>query len=167
MGKVGIKFHPKYSSYLPLLMKSLDNVEGDVLEMGSGPFSTQFLHWYCFEHGRRLVTYENNEKFYNIARGCESDFHEIILVDDWDKAEIEKPWGVALIDHAPGIRRKDDVRRLANWALVIIIHDCQGRSNKNYHYDEIYPLFKYTYYYSKVRPHSKALSNFLDVSKWQ
>ena len=163
---MGLKLHMKYCSYIPSLVKALNNTDGAVLELGAGPYSTPFLHWLCFDSHRMLVTYENDKRFYNMVKHCESDFHKVFLIDDWDNADIERDWSVVLVDHKPAIRRKDDIKRLANFARAIVIHDSQGRSGKHYHYDEIYPLFKYRSAYGKALPQTITVSNFIDVSEW-
>ena len=161
-----MKFHPKYSSYIPLLLKALSEVPGDVLEMGTGPVSTPLLHWVCLEYKRLLVSYENSPRFFGMAKHSEGPFHHVLFVNEWDEADIEKEWGVALIDHAPAERRHIDIRRIATLAKAIVIHDSQGRANHHYHYSEIYSLFKYRGVWAKARPYTTALSNFVDVSKW-
>lgn len=163
---MGMKFHPKYCSYFPLLVQALNEVPGDVLELGSGLHSTSFLHWMCLDQDRELHTYEANPGFYKIAKLCETDWHKVHLVEDWALAPIERPWGIALIDQAPAIRRKEDARRLADWAQVILLHDSQGRASKHYHYEEILPLFRYRGGYGKALPQTTAISNFVDVRSW-
>ena len=163
---MGLKLHKKYCSYLPVLVKALDMVDGAVLEMGAGPYSTPFLHWLCFDAGRPLVSYENDRTYYDAIKHCESDLHQVIFVEDWDLAKIERSWGVVLIDHAPAIRRKDDIKRLMSYAQCIVIHDSQGRAGKHYHYEEIYPLFKYRCGYGKALPQTTVLSNFVNVTGW-
>lgn len=161
-----MKFHPKYCSYIPLLIRALAEVPGDVLEMGTGVVSSQVLHWMCLDQDRQLVSYENNDYYYQIAKKCEADFHQIIFVENWDDAEIDRQWGIALIDHAPAGRRWIDIARLANYAQVVLIHDSQGRSKKHYHYDEILSMFQYRHVWWKALPYTTILSNFIDVSKW-
>lgn len=167
MGQMGLKLHHKYCSYFPLLVKALEEVDGDVLELGVGVFSTPFLHWMCFDQGRKLVSYENHKKYYDMVKNCESDFHKLVLIDSWCNADIERPWGIVLVDHSPSMRRKEEIRRLADYAQVILMHDSQGRAGRNYRYDKIYSLFKYIYSYHKALPYTNAVSNFVDVTKWQ
>lgn len=163
---MGIKFHPKYCSYYAPLVKALQEIDGDVLELGAGISSTSFLHWMCLDQGRNLFSYENHDLYYRIAKKCESDTHKVFKVDRWEDIDIERPWGVVLIDLAPAIRRKEEARRLAPYAQCILLHDSQGRSRKHYHYEEIVPLFKYRYGYVKALPQTLVLSNFVDVAKW-
>jgi len=169
MGRVKLpkwlNLDPKYCSYIPALVKVMQHLSGDVLEMGAGIHSTFLLHWMCKDQGRQLHTYENNEAHYNLVKGCEADFHHVYLIDDWDAADIERPWAVALIDHSPAIRRKEDAKRLAFYAKCILLHDGQGRSDRHYRYSEIKPLFKHWRCYPGP-PHTLAVSNFFDAGKW-
>ena len=162
---MGIKYHPKYCSYFPLLLKALEMVDGDVLELGAGLNSTFFLHWFCHDRGRQLHTYDNSPFYYEIAQKCASDSHTVHLVDDWNAVDLERAWGVVLVDHAPASRRKEEARRLANHAQVILLHDSQWKAERHYHYKEVYPLFRYRYDYP-AKPQTTAVSNFVDVGAW-
>lgn len=163
---MGVRFRPKFCSFYAPLIRALAHVSGSVLDLGAGVHSTFLLHWLCLDEGRELWTYEHDPAFYDLVRECESPTHHIVLVDDWDDADIERPWGVALVDHGPAIRRKEEIRRLTDWAQVILYHDSQGRAEKHYHYQEILPLFRYRCGYSKALPQTTAVSNFVDISGW-
>jgi len=163
---MGLKLHKKYCSYYPALVLALNNVDGDVLELGAGSFSTFFLHWLCLEQDRKLVTYENDKAYYDMVKHCQSEYHDVIFIDNWDDMDLRRSWGIALVDHAPAIRRKEDIKKLANYAQCVIAHDTQGRANKHYRYDEIIPLFKFRVGFPKLLPQSLIFSNFMDVTKW-
>ena len=154
----------KWGSHLPVLIKTMSLTNGDVLEMGMGFYSTPYLHWVCDMQKRKLVSYESIEKYFRLFRQYKSESHEITFIKDWDSAAIEKPWDVVLIDHDPAIRRIIDIKRLANLAKYIVVHDTQPEEDWSYKYSEIYPLFKYRYNYTKVISHTSVLSNFIDVS---
>ena len=162
-----MKVHKKFCCYIPALVEAFIRTEGDVLELGCGLHSTMFLDWMCLEYGRRLVTYENDYRFFGLVEHCKREGHEMYLIDYWDQAKIEQSWGVALIDHAPAMRRKEDIRRLKDWAQVLVVHDTQGRQDKNYKYSEVIPLFRFRKGYPKILPQTLLLSNFVDVSKWR
>ena len=153
----------RYSSHLPVLIKIIISTTGNVLELGAGIFSTPVLHWLCSPNKRKLVSYDNDPKYFNWIKQFEDKFHTVIFTDDWDTINIEQPWEVAFLDHKPRERRKEDIKKLANLAKYIIIHDSCGRTDKYYHYSEIYPLFKYLYTYKIQRPHTTVLSNFIDL----
>jgi hypothetical protein len=161
----------KFGSHLPVLIKvlSLTETESPALEFGMGFNSSPVMHWMCASKKQMLVSYENHIEFFGKpfeAGRYEWDFHKVIYVDDWDKAEIEKPWGMVLIDHDPGERRVVDIRRLANYAKYLVIHDSQMRINKILHYRDIFPLFKWQYNYTDYMPHTTVLSNFVDLSNF-
>ena len=67
-----MKIHMKYCTYIPALVRALEMVEGEVLELGAGVNSTFFLHWMCECQGRKLVTYENNKSYYEMFVHCVS-----------------------------------------------------------------------------------------------
>jgi predicted O-methyltransferase YrrM len=162
----------RYSTFLPVLMAAMERTDGDILELGPGVFSTPYLHWMCKRQKRSLMTIENNEmwfnfvrKYYQSSRGTPHR-HRFIFAKDWDDIEqyIMKPWDIVLIDHSPSERRVEEIKKLANLAKYIIIHDADDRQERNYHYSTIFPLFKYRYNFTDVEPATTVLSNLVDLS---
>jgi hypothetical protein len=156
-------------SHLPILIKVLRLTDGPVLELGTGLFSTPFLHWACYPN-RKLVSYENKEEFFNTwnfddKREAVNDYsyHQRYLVTDWDKIDISERWGVVLVDHNPGPRRRDEIKRVANNADYIVVHDTDDKNDWYYKYAEYFPLFKYRWD-SKIYPRTTVLSNFFEIS---
>ena len=145
--------------------------DGDVLELGTGVFSTPYLHYECLLNKRSLVSYDNDEawllKFTTALSGNHNyhkkPHHDLRYVEKWDDADIERPWDVALIDHSPSERRRADIKRLAKFAKYIVAHDCNGMSDGQYGYSKIYPLFKYKKIWDKDGTHTVVLSNFKDL----
>ena len=134
----------------------------DVLEMGIGIYSTPYLHSACLDK-RRLVSYENNPQYYKYFKSYSSPLHQIHLVDNWDKADIEKPWDIALIDHSPESRRKEDIKRLAGFAKYLVVHDSEPQHEDLYGYSQIFRLFKYRYDFVNPRANTSVLSNLVDL----
>jgi len=161
-----MRIHAKHASHLPAVIDALQRTEGDVLELGTGLYSTFALHWLCLYWDRRLVSYEHDLQYYRVVEHCWADWHELYKINRWEQADIERPWGVALVDHGPPERRKIEIARLADHAQVIIAHDTQSNQRHHYHYDEVWPSFKYLRSYNKARPHSVMASNFVDVTQW-
>jgi hypothetical protein len=152
-----------WGSHLPVLIKVLSLTDGDVLELGTGLYSTPFLHWACFQK-RKLVSYDNNPDFLHLIKNSTGELHGMHLAENWDSINIEKPWDVVLVDHLPRGRRIEEIKRLAHWAKYVVIHDSQGRRDCDFHYSTIYHLFKYRYIYDRVLPHTTILSNFVDLT---
>lgn len=154
-----------YGTHLPCLIKAMSKTTGDVLELGMGVFSTPYLHYQCLLSGRKLVSYENCKTYaqFFLDYGYPNANHEINLIDDYANAKIDKPWDVVLIDQTPDASRVVAVKRLANLAKYIIIHDSNGRYDKIYHYSEIYPLFKYKTDWNGDARHATVLSNIVDL----
>ncbi len=154
-----------YGTHLPCLIKAMERTSGDVLELGMGLFSTPYLHYQCMLSNRKLISYENFKSYaqFFIDYGYPNANHEINIIDDYVNAKIDRPWDVVLIDQTPDTSRIIEVRRLANLAKYIIIHDSNEKQERIYHYSEIYPLFKYRTIWDKDRNHATVLSNFVDL----
>lgn len=158
-----MKLYPHWGSHLPLLMKIMPMTSGSVLELGIGFFSTPVLHWLCYEKKRELISYDDDIHYIRLFRQFNSDYHKILMVEDWDKIPIEMPWDVALVDHQDK-RRKFEVKRLANYAKYVIVHDTNPGGDYWFKFSEVFPLYKYRYDYTSVRNHVSVLSNFVDLS---
>jgi hypothetical protein len=158
------------ATHIPLLVRVFDKSEGDVLEVGTGYFSTLLLKWLCTMTGRTLYSYESKESWYKRAKTKSNNFHKVIFCPDWDKADFcDRHWGLVFIDHGPNTRRVVEIERLANKADYIVIHDTQPNSKNpdlptDYHYEKIWPLFKYRFDYKKILPWTSVVSNFKDLS---
>jgi len=153
-------------THLPVLLRVIDVSEGDILEMGTGYFSTLVLHWFSDLTGRRVVSYETNPMWYRKVSKYNSGKHEVILIDSWDDAPIEKQhWGVAFVDHGPNGRRHVELQRLAkaNNVDYIVIHDTEERHDNQYHYSRIWDLFKYRYDHKKYVANTSVVSNLKDL----
>ena len=157
------RFSLRYATHLPVLMQAVLKTDGSVLELGAGHFSTPVLHWMCALSKRELVSYDNQKRFLNWSRVYECDWHHLYYLEDWDGAEIDRPWDVALVDHSPSERRITDIKRLADTTKYIVIHDSNARYNRDYHYDTIYKLFKQQLNYDGVEPSTTVLSNLVDL----
>lgn len=164
----------RYSTFLPILMKTVEITSGAVLELGPGVFSTPYLHWMCKRLPRPLTTIENDEKWFNFCRKYyqyghnQPVHHRFIFVKNWDDADkyINQPWDVALVDHTPSERRIVEIQKLARLAKYIVVHDSDVRQEPVYHYSKIYPLFKYRYDFKEVEPATTVLSNFVDLKNF-
>ncbi|MBP7119388.1 hypothetical protein KBA63_04870 [Candidatus Woesebacteria bacterium] len=159
-----------YGTHLAPLIQAVNKTDGDILEIGLGIFSTPYLHYQSFLSKRNLTSIDNVEGWVNRFKSShvsghmyEGPYHKLITVNNWNEADIEKPWDVVLIDHSPSERRIEEVKRLANLAKYIIIHDSNPRKDREYHYSQIYPLFKYRTDWTGDANPATVLSNFVDL----
>lgn len=150
------------TTHMGVLVKVLQMSEGDVVELGAGPASTPLLHWICKDMNRRLISYENDPKFYNLARLYRSKMHSIIFVENWDDdLDTKIHRGVVFIDHYPEIRRGTDVIRFKDSADYIVMHDTEKEEKNGY--EKIWLHFKYSYTWRECRPWVSVVSNFKEV----
>lgn len=153
------RLDPGWGSHIPILIKALDQTVGSVLELGMGHSSTILLHMLCADQGRKLVSYDNNSAFVDMFRKFRTPDHDIQLVE-WDKVDMQtgKHWGTVLVDEGPAEQRIKSIKKLTN-ADLLVLHDVE---DPLYHYEEIYPLFKYRFDYKKFRTHVSVVSNVQD-----
>jgi hypothetical protein len=155
----------RYGSHLPVLIQAVKKTKGDILELGSGVFSTPYLHSVALLEKRNVTTYENFKSWFNFLKSYETRHHKLIFTKDWN-IDLNKRWDMALVDVTPDDMRIELVKQLANNTKYIIIHDSNGRYKNNYHYDKIYPLFKYQFDYSDYQPATTVLSNFVKLKNF-
>lgn len=160
-----------YGTHLAPLIQAVNKTDGDILEMGIGIFSTPYLHYQSLLTKRHLTSIDNEEGWVNRFKSSnvsghryQGKYHDLLYIANYDDAPIDKPWDVALIDHSPSARRIVDIKRLAHLAQYIIIHDSTPRKEREYHYGEIYPLFKYKTDWLEDANPATVLSNFNDLT---
>lgn len=161
MGIILKKAH-HFSSHIPALIYALERTNGDVLELGTGIFSTPFLHYWCDYKKRNLVSVENDLNFYNMSKCFEGEFHKIFYTENWDTPYLECSWDIVFIDHAPPEQRRVDLMRFSNLSKYIIVHDTNGRQEKHYHLSNLWKEFKYIKTFNYF-PMTTIVSNFYEL----
>lgn len=157
-----------WDNHRPLLLLALNLTEGDVIELGSGEGSTQYLRSYCKETHRHFFSYDNN---YDWALKMGAAW-----VSDWDHpcrfdpvGGIWRKCGLMFVDHAPGEHRKLAVARMADKADIIVIHDTEEGGAGDYGFNTIWPHFKYRLNYNRLGggAGAAAVSNTIDLNKFR
>jgi len=142
------------------LWPALEATDGLVVEFGAGHGSTPSLYQYCKDNNRHFLSYDFNSEWADKFKDYGTRH-----VENWDLIGALK-CDVILIDHSPGERRWVDIERFANSAKIIVIHDSEPAAT-GYMLNKIWHLFKYRVDYKTEGAWASAVSNFLDVSKWQ
>jgi hypothetical protein len=155
------RFDPSWGTHIPVLIKCLEKTKGPVLELGLGISSTPLLHALCEDQDRYLMSLDNDPTFIKMFDKYNTDRHPILMIDNWTIAS--GAWDVVLVDSKPESSRSELIKLHAN-SEYIIIHDSEPEHNELYHYDEIYPRFKYRYDYTKTKVHTTVLSNFHELN---
>lgn len=123
------------SNHRELLWKALSLTLGPVVEFGSGYGSTPFLRQFCVFAGRDFYSYDSN---FDWAQKTGSTY-----IDDWDKLVLPVRPSVLFLDHAPGERRKVDLKKYANIAEIIVIHDTEPTGAGDYQVRPLFSLFQH------------------------
>ena len=152
-------YSPEPGTHIPALVKAVMESTGPILELGMGLFSTTLLHALAEDQNRELYSFEHKGKILNTFKRFESEKHHLIFVPHWDDIDIDREWGVALVDHEPSNRRAKEIKRLANNTKYVVAHDSEKENEHIYHYSEIYDLFLYKKFYTKSDPNTVVMSN--------
>ena len=148
-----------WSTHIPMVATIFLKSEGPVLEMGCGYYSTYMLHELCKLENRNLVSLDEKKEWLEKFMFFSNDNHQLHHVLDWASCELidKTKWGMVLVDHAPGERRKVDIDRLKNNAEYLIVHDSQ---EPGYKYEPVLSAFKYRFDYKLVSTWTTVVSNF-------
>lgn len=157
--------HRRWGSHLPVLMRLVSITTGKILELGTGIYSTPFLHWSCFLSNRKLISYESEPKYYEKSKQYRTSRHRVRFIDNWDNLNIAGFFDIVFIDLHPGFKRKDLAAKFKDSCLYVVLHDTEPDEDDCYKYSEIYQMFKYRYDFVKVKPNTTVLSNVVDIKK--
>lgn len=154
----------KYGTHLPCLIQAFSKTTGDVLELGTGVFSTPYLHYACTLAKRNLVSYENFTEWYEFMKKYENEYHKVNFVEKYADAQTDRqPWDIVLIDQTPDSSRAEEASRLSGIAKYIIVHDSNPSNYKVTNYDKLYPEFVYKTDWHGDKNRATILSNFVNL----
>ena len=152
-----MKINPEQASHLIHLIDWVKRTEGPVVELGMGFGSTPVLHELCRD--RILVSYENQQRFYEDFHRFASPWHEVNFVNSWDEALVDRHWGLAFLDSWPGTSRNELLGRLRGLTDYILIHDTEKKHDHYYHMKDTIRSFKYRATYKAWEPYTSIVSD--------
>lgn len=151
-----------WDSHRPCLYMALYNTTKIVCELGCGYGSTELISEFCKKHERLFYSYDTNEDWVEKMGGKTSLISNYI-----SDIRMNTKVDVLFIDCAPGEIRKDLIRKLSDRASIIVVHDTEEGAEYVYGMSEILSSFKYRLdYQPKGKPHTTAISNFIDVTNF-
>lgn len=158
-------------SHIPVLVKLMEHVNKPVLELGVGYSSTPLLHWLCKDKRITLYSAETDNVWADRFKEYSDQFsHYLFYVNnDWNWAFIDdfipRKLGLVFVDNRPAKKRVSNAVYFKDRADFIVLHDSELADHPAYKYDRAYKHFKYVYHYTKVKPYTAILSNFIDVER--
>ena len=145
-------------THLPYVAKLLQRIDGPILEMGSGFFSTPLLYWHTVKNGQAFRSYESKKSW------AETMGSPVRYIQDWALADInEMRWNLVFIDHGQALLRKDHAIAVKDNADYVVLHDTEDKFEATYRYSEVWPHFKYRIDFTDILPHTTILSNTHDL----
>ena len=162
-----------YGTHMTALIAAAMHTQGPILELGCGDYSTPLLHSICSATERKLISAESDLSWLSFFMDLRCAWHTFISVPVrdannqtihlWDTIDPEEHYGMVFIDHAPALRRIEDIKRLREKTDVFVIHDTE---DPRYNYESILPTFKYQYVDSRYAITTTVVSDTIDVSKF-
>lgn len=147
-----------YSTHLPMLLLALQQTNGDVVELGSGEYSTPLLRRYCQENNRGFYTYDNNEEWASKTSS--------VWIKDWAvHTEWKRKCGVMFIDLAPGDYRWKAMIEAKDLADIVVVHDSEEVGLGDYQLRRAFPHFNYRLNHNRLGPGAgtSAVSNKINL----
>ena len=145
-----------WDSHRPLLWLATKKIVDMTYEFGCGHGSTPLL--YQLED-RIFHSFETNPEWAN-------NFKNTVLIENYF-CVVKRKIGLLFVDCAPGDVRKTLIEAWAEYASVIIAHDTEPTADYVYGMSGVLSTFKYRVdYRPEGFPHTTAVSNIIDVSKW-
>lgn len=147
-----------WDSHRPLLWLTCKNIDGGLIEFGSGDGSTSLLRK---ELGSKFMSFDNNKEW------CEktgsrftNSYLEIGVNGAHDNLKC------VFVDCAPAELRKPLIEKWQD-THIIVVHDTEIGSNYVYNLANTLPLFKYRVDYRPTgKPHTTVVSNTVNVCEW-
>lgn len=151
-----------WSNHRHLLFPALEATKSTklpVLELGCGQGSTPYLREYCKDEGLELFSYDYDKEW--------AEKFGAIHVDNWDTQGLwSKEYSVCLIDLSPGEYRRIALMKIK--ARIIVLHDSEpvGHNSSDYKVRPLFKKFRFLKDYKSDGAWASALSNYINVSKW-
>lgn len=160
-----------YDSHRELIYFILKYIGGTFIEVGCGYGSTLLLQKAEREKTIKLFSFDNDKlwasKFNNVSVLVDLINLTSILKDDGMK-RLFGDIDILFIDSKPGEQRKELIEKFANHAKVIIVHDTEETANYVYGMKDILNSFKFRINYTpEGKPHTTAVSNFINIEEWK
>ena len=155
--------NPYGSHAIPLTVAALVS-KGDILELGTGIFSTKILNKVAKEQNRFLLSVEMDSKWLQKFIEYNDSINHILFDHKSECAQTINPlkkWGMVFVDHLQGETRHLDMVKYANNAQIVVAHDSEKSSESYYQYSKVYSTFKYHCKYSLYVPNGVYLSTSL------
>ena len=150
-----------YSTHLPVLQQYIMKTTGDIIELGTGDYSTGFILSLIENTNRKLISLENDEQWYNRVKSMypETDNHVYHFYNDYlteldDILDRYQSLSIAFIDSSPmGPARTHAMKyykRNPSFAEYVIIHDVDYYAKNDYfgsvvkEYDDREPDFDFS-----------------------
>jgi hypothetical protein len=157
-----------FDSHRELLWLCVNNVSDcrrkAVFEMGCGYGSTKLLYDFCNQNEVGFSSVDTNKEW---ADRFTKETHLITTETYMNVLDPYLPTGILFVDCAPAEIRKDIIEKYRDDVDVIVAHDSEPGAEFCYGMSKILSTFKYRIdYRPEGKPHTTAVSNFINLEQW-
>lgn len=153
-----------------------------VYEFGMGEGSTPYIAAFCSAHGVNRACFESDPSWFaryfepgyisgNVLGGFRANDGKTTIINGyagWDSIPIEslpaRGIDVALVDHAPGQRRKVEIERLREKATFVVVHDTEKDGCGDYQVEDALSSYKFRLDDHPGGAGTTIVSNYIGVS---
>ena len=162
-----------YGSHQPVLIHLLNTItEGNVMEFGMGIHSTSIMHTICAKQGRKLLSIDNDMKWFSQNEKYRTENHEMhffntnkLLNCEYDFFNMD--FAIIFVDAAPASLRQFFIEKMKGHTDYMIVHDTEELSHPGIHngqnvYKYNFSSFKHVLHFYKIMPTTSIISD-LDI----
>lgn len=117
-----------FASHQKVLLYALNLNDKPILELGSGDASTPLIHAVVAPKRLKILTLDQNLEWLKKYTYLKNEFHSFGYYSDEDiysfYASDSEQWGLVFIDNGTWNARTEAVKKYADIADYIILHDC-------------------------------------------
>ncbi len=150
-----------FATHQPVLYEIAQRCNRPIVEFGCGEGSTRMLHAICRRRGTNLLTLDSDRDWLaRYSATLSSSGHEFRVVESWDReldAIERQQWGLVFVDQGSWEARAQTVRRLADKADYVIVHDCDALADLELLGSKVRPI---------LGPHDVGERDYGDVFRY-
>lgn len=148
------RINEEYGTHMASLKRAVEATDGPILEIGTGVYSTPYLHEVS-KTGRLVISVEADSRWFNAAKGQYASRGHRVL----EAVPATGEFDVVLIDHDPEDLRMPALEALRGRFTYAVIHDTQPDTPEHREWKEVLSSFAHSHVDDSVLPWTTTVSD--------
>ncbi len=143
--------------------------ESKILELGCGDYSTPTIAAIANAQNRKFDVITSDSIWASRYEYLNGPSFTISVIDkiQWPRVTIDGQYGMVLVDNEQTVSQRIRlVKRLAQVAKTVVLHDADVIERSKRSWQPISRLFQFLYVHRQRRPYTAIMSNKVDVGFW-